>query len=65
MLRIYASFPLFDAHKYASIGGQNMFENIIFAFLVIIAIASGIWVWWLENHETNSKKIQQNRKDKW
>lgn len=27
-----------------------MLENIVFAILVIIAIAAGIWVWWLEKH---------------
>ncbi len=33
-----------------------MFENIIFAFLVVIAIAAGIWVWWLENHEAEPEQ---------
>lgn len=27
-----------------------MLENIVFAFLVVIALAAGIWVWWLERH---------------
>lgn len=27
-----------------------MLENLIFAIMVVIAIAAGIWVLWLENH---------------
>ncbi len=33
-----------------------MLENIIFAFLVVIAVAAGIWVWWLEGHGTESEQ---------
>lgn len=27
-----------------------MVENIVFALLVVIAIAAGAWVWWREIH---------------
>lgn len=33
-----------------------MFENFVFAFMVIIAIAAGIWVWWLERPVTEQEQ---------
>lgn len=33
-----------------------MLENFIFGLMVIIAVAAGIWVWWLENHGTEPEQ---------
>jgi len=33
-----------------------MFENFVFALMVIIAVAAGIWVWWLEKHGTEPEQ---------
>lgn len=38
-----------------------MLENFVFALMVIIAAASGIWVWWLENHEPKSKQTSTDQ----
>ena len=38
-----------------------MFENIIFAFLVVVAIAAGIWVWWLENHSSEPEQTSNEQ----
>lgn len=40
-----------------------MFENIIFAVMVIIAAAAGIWVWWLEKHGTKTEQNSVSTKE--
>ena len=39
-----------------------MLENIIFAILVVIAVAAGIWVWWLESHGTEPEQTSTEQK---
>lgn len=42
-----------------------MIENIFVGIMFIIAVAAGIWGWWIENGNSSSKdkKEDQNRKD--
>lgn len=42
-----------------------MLENLIFVIMVVIAVAAGIWVWWLENHGSKPEHKSAERKDKW
>lgn len=41
-----------------------MFENIAFVVMAVIAVGAGVWVWWLENHDshTETQRIEENEK---
>ncbi len=38
-----------------------MFENLIFAALVIIALAAGVWVWWMESHDSKQEQTSAEK----
>ena len=41
-----------------------MFENIAFVIMAVIAAAAGIWVWWLENHDSGNQEVTKEAETK-